>query len=284
MLHHAGRIVRTPLVLATLALAAWYVSPGLLPGSSAAFAQNTNATIRGLVIDPAGALIPNAQVVIVNQETGVTVFNGKSDSAGTFVAPQVIPGMYRITVNATGLKQAVIDNLAATVAQVASVNVHMEIGAASDTVTVESKGVELDRSTSDISTLISPSDVQNLPLSGRATENLLAFIPGVVHGGAGDHSFHVSALDQWQPHFEHGSSVERCVDHRRVHGNAGDAAISGRHRLLPRHHDQRSRRLWPHVRRGRHRQHQVRHQYLSRRNLFPGAERSVQRQLRTLIS
>src|SRR6202042_1046490 len=42
------------------------------------------------------------------------------------------------------------------------------------------------RSTSDVSTLISPQEVQNIPLQQRATENLLAFIPGVVHGGAGD--------------------------------------------------------------------------------------------------
>src|SRR6202021_508259 len=50
----------------------------------------------------------------------------------------------------------------------------------------QAKGEELDRSTSDVSTLISPQEVQNIPLQQRATENLLAFIPGVVHGGAGD--------------------------------------------------------------------------------------------------
>ena len=79
-----------------------------------------------------------------------------------------------------------INNLVATVAQVASVNVTMELGGATEVVTVESKGEVLDRSTSTISTLISPQDVQNLPLQQRTTENLLAFIPGVVHGGAGD--------------------------------------------------------------------------------------------------
>jgi hypothetical protein len=44
----------------------------------------------------------------------VTVFHGKTDSAGAFVAPQVIPGTYKITVSAAGLKDAVIDNLVAT--------------------------------------------------------------------------------------------------------------------------------------------------------------------------
>jgi len=64
--------------------------------------------------------------------------------------------------------------------------IHMQIGSSTEVVTVEAKGEELDRSTSNISTLISPEDVQNLPLQQRATENLLAFIPGVVHGGAGN--------------------------------------------------------------------------------------------------
>ncbi|HEX3569544.1 MAG TPA: carboxypeptidase regulatory-like domain-containing protein [Acidobacteriaceae bacterium] len=151
-----------------------------------AVAQNTNATIRGQVLDPSGALVPGAQVVVVNQQTGVTVFNGKTDSAGSFVAPQVIPGNYRITVTAPGLKQSVIENLVASVAQVTSVNVNLQLGEATETVTVSSKGEELDRSTSEISTLIAPTEVQNLPLQQRATENLLAFIPGVAHGGAGD--------------------------------------------------------------------------------------------------
>ncbi len=185
-LHKTNGIVRIPFAASILALAALTLLPGSISGTGSAYAQNTNATIRGSVVDPTGALVPNAQVKVVNKDTGVTVFNGKTDSAGTFVAPQVIPGTYKVTVSAPGLKESIIDDLVATVAQVASVNVTMQLGVASETVTVESKGEELDRSTSDVSTLIAPSEVQNLPISGRATENLLAFIPGVAHGGAAD--------------------------------------------------------------------------------------------------
>ena len=180
------RILRNPAATVALGLIGWCTLPAVFPSSGVAHAQNTNATIRGQVLDPTGALVPGAKVVIVNKNTGVIVFSGVSDSAGSFVAPQVIPGTYKITVDSPGLKEAVIDNLVATVAQVASVNVTMEVGGATEVVTVQSKGEELDRSTSTISTLISPQDVQNLPLQQRATENLLAFIPGVVHGGAGD--------------------------------------------------------------------------------------------------
>ena len=174
--------------LATLMLALGgigTITSSLLP-AGIAFAQNTNATIRGQVLDPAGALIPNATVLIVNKETGVIVFRGPSDSAGTFVAPQVLPGTYKITVTAGGLKETVIDDLVASVAQVASVNINMQLGATTEVVTVQSKGEELDRSTSDISTLISPEDVQNIPLSGRTPEYLFALVPGVLHGGSAD--------------------------------------------------------------------------------------------------
>ena len=185
-LHQTSDMVRMPVVAAVLALTALGTLPSLIPGAGVAYAQNTNATIRGQVLDPTGALVPNAQVLVVNKDTGVTVFNGKTDSAGTFVAPQVIPGVYKVTVTAAGLKQSVIDNLIATVAQVASININLQLGQTTETVTVESKGEQLDQSTSDVSTLIAPSEVQNLPLQQRATENLLAFIPGVAHGGAGD--------------------------------------------------------------------------------------------------
>lgn len=168
------------------------VCPKLLLGLVAvafggtAMAQNSNSTIRGQVLDPTGALVANAQVTIVNLETNQTVFDGKTDSAGQFVASQVLPGTYRLSVVAPGLKKAVINDLVASVAQVASVDVKMELGQTADVVTVEAKGEEMDRSTSDISTLISPEEVSNIPLSLRAPENLLAFIPGVAHGGAGD--------------------------------------------------------------------------------------------------
>jgi hypothetical protein len=158
--------------------------PLLFLQTTPAFSQNANATIRGEVFDPSGAAVPKAQVLVVNQDTGITVFRGATDSAGTFVAPEVIPGTYRVVVSSAGLKQSVVSNLVASVAQVTSVNINLQFGAVTETVMVESKGEQLDATTSDVSTLIAPSDVQNLPLEERTTENLLALIPGVTHGGA----------------------------------------------------------------------------------------------------
>jgi len=180
-----ARLLGIPLTACSLTFAGFVVI-SQIAAAPAAFAQNTNATIRGQVLDPAGAYVPDAKIVITNKNTGVVVFSGTSDSAGSFVAPQVIPGTYRVVVDASGFRESVIDNLQATVAQVTSVNVPMQLGTVSDVVTVTSQGEALARSTSEISTLITPAAVQNLPLLNRAPENLLAFIPGVAHGGAAD--------------------------------------------------------------------------------------------------
>jgi len=171
-----------PVLALALGIVAVQVWPGLV-GYGVIEAQNTNATIRGQVLDPTGALVPGAKVTIINQATNVQVFDGTTDSAGSFVAPQVIPGAYRVTIVAAGLKTATVNDLIATVSQVASINVDMQVGETTDVVTVMSKGEQLDRSTANISTLISPQDVENLPLNSRNVENLLAFVPGVATGG-----------------------------------------------------------------------------------------------------
>ena len=176
----SNRYGRRGLLAASLAVAALQITPRLQPSL---MAQNTNGTVRGQVLDPSGALVPNATVVITNTATNVVVFRGQSDSAGTFNAPSVQPGNYVITVTASGLKTTTVNNVIATVSQVTAVNVTLELGASDEVVTVTAKGEQLDRTTSNISTLISPSDVQNLPLANRNTENLLAFVPGVATGG-----------------------------------------------------------------------------------------------------
>lgn len=146
-------------------------------------AQNANATIKGQVTDPSGALVPGANVSIINVDTNVQVLNADTDQSGSFNAPQVAPGTYRISVKAAGMKPTAVSNVVASVSQVTTINVSMQIGESTEVVTVEAKGEQLERATSNVSTLISPADVQNLPLNNRNVENLLAFVPGVASGG-----------------------------------------------------------------------------------------------------
>ncbi len=72
----ASCIFRGSALVVTVAVGGIHFLTQVLPGDGIAFAQNTNATIRGQVLDPSGALVPNATVVIMNKETSVTVFQG----------------------------------------------------------------------------------------------------------------------------------------------------------------------------------------------------------------
>ena len=193
------------------------------------------------------ASIPKAQVLIINQDTGVTVFKGASDSAGTFVAPEVAPGTYQVSVTATGLKQSVIRDLRATVAQVTS----CERKPAAWRRHRDGHG-RVQRRTRwtpplpTISTLISPSDVQNLPLEQRTTENLLAFIPGVTHGGAAN-EVNTSQLS---------INGSRTLDNEVLlngvslvagsHRDTPPPTVSRRDRFISSSNHERPGRVWPH--------------------------------------
>src|SRR5438046_2802994 len=91
---------RSSVVLALL------VTATALLFSASAFAQRTTGTLRGQVLDPAGAVVPNAEVTVTNQETGVSV-KVTTTSAGTYALPSLIPGVYKISVEAKGFKSFV---------------------------------------------------------------------------------------------------------------------------------------------------------------------------------
>src|SRR5882724_8811487 len=71
--------------------------------SNPASAQRTTGTLRGQVLDPAGAVVPDVPVTITNQETGVSI-KVTTTSAGTYAVPSLIPGLYKVSVEAKGFK------------------------------------------------------------------------------------------------------------------------------------------------------------------------------------
>ncbi len=150
-----------------------------------AYAQGTNATVRGVVTDSTGALVSGADVSLKSQETKVVVYTGKTLENGSFVAPQVPPGEYQLTVSAEGMSKKTLNNITVSVSQTTSLEVALAIGGANEQVDVQASSTQqLDRESSNISTLISPAEVQNLPLQSRDAYNLLAIVPGIAHGGS----------------------------------------------------------------------------------------------------
>ncbi|GAA3766750.1 TonB-dependent receptor [Terriglobus aquaticus] len=153
----------------------------LLAAPAALFAQDTTARLSGTVTDSTGAAVPNATVSLFNPQTRAVISHVTSDDQGRYTALQLPPGTYRLVVEAAGF-QKTETTVELSVAARVEMPIALQVGSAGETVIVTAKAEELNRSDATVSTLISPSDVENLPLPNREITNLLALAPGVVFG------------------------------------------------------------------------------------------------------
>jgi hypothetical protein len=106
--------------------------------ASLAFAQSDRGTITGTVSDPVGALIPNAQVVIVNQATGVRL-ELNSTQTGAFSVPYLSAGVYDVSVEMPGFRKSLQKGIRVQVAQTAAVDIVLQLGTASESISVSSE-------------------------------------------------------------------------------------------------------------------------------------------------
>src|SRR5712664_1017382 len=119
-----------------------------VPVSIRVHAQVAGATLSGTATDASGAAVPNAKVSIKNSATGV-VRDVTTDSAGFYSAPNLLPGVYDITVAATGFSSAVQTGLTLTVGASKALNIALQVGQVSERVevTATAPAVELTSST-----------------------------------------------------------------------------------------------------------------------------------------
>ena len=104
--------------------------------SSRGFSQTTaSSRLSGTVTDSAGAVVANADIVIKNNETGVE-FKLKSGEDGSFNLPSLPLATYTVTVSYTGFKTTTVTNVKTIIGDTVSVDVKLEAGAASESITV----------------------------------------------------------------------------------------------------------------------------------------------------
>src|SRR5437868_4544456 len=101
----------------------------------AAFSQSDRGTITGTIADPAGAVVANVRIDARNADTGAT-YQAASTSTGNYTLAQLPTGIYEVSVTAPGFKKYVRQNIALGVAQTLRVDVALEVGATTDSVTV----------------------------------------------------------------------------------------------------------------------------------------------------
>jgi len=144
-----------------------------------AIAQSPNATINGIVLDPSGAAIAGAQVVVVNDATGVQ-YIAKTSGEGIYVVPNLPEGTYRVQVSISGFKTIIKPDIVLHIQDALAINFTLPVGAASEIMTVQGGAPLLNTSDGSLSTVVDHNFVENMPLNGRSFQDLILLTPGVV--------------------------------------------------------------------------------------------------------
>jgi hypothetical protein len=159
-------------------LPVWFAVLGLLLALTPVLRAQENATINGTVTDASGAVVANAQLTLTNTATG-QVRSEVSNSVGAYRFGNVGIGTYTLDATASGFqkytKTGIVVNVAATLEE----DLSFKVGSATQTVSVQAEALQTQTETSEVSTLISGEQVQELSTNGNNVTALAALGLGV---------------------------------------------------------------------------------------------------------
>lgn len=147
------------------------------------FAQGERGAITGLVMDPTGAVVPEATVKAIETRTAVST-TVKSSSAG-YYRVSVPPGVYRLEAKKEGFKTSVAENIDVPTAQVVTIDFTLTVGSLTESVTVTSEAPLLTPSSAEVGTSVTPTEFATLPIQvddgGRQLQTFIfTSLPGTV--------------------------------------------------------------------------------------------------------
>lgn len=146
------------------------------------YGQSDSAVLFGVVTDPSGSTVKAGKVTIRNNGTG-TVREYLTDDRGLFYFTLLPPGNYRLSVESPGFKQFQDASIRVQVAQVARLDVELEIGSTAETVNIAEQTSGLNTETVSQGTVVGSEKIPALPLNGRQFIQLALLVPGVNPGG-----------------------------------------------------------------------------------------------------
>jgi len=158
-----------------------------------------NSAILGLVTDPTHAAIPSANVTVRNEATGV-VKKVVTSNTGYYTIPFLIPGTYTVTASAQGFKLATRPGIELAVGQEARVDLELELGGTTQSVTVSGMPPLVDTTNATANTLVGERAVSDLPINGRNAFALVTEAAGVksnsgpTNSGFNDRGLALSAI------------------------------------------------------------------------------------------
>ena len=150
------------------------------------FAQRFTAAIRGTVTDPSAAAVAGAKVTLTNENTGLTR-GMTTNAAGNYAFDDLPVGSYKIEVEFAGFKSAVRSKVVINVADVRAVNITLETGAITESVSVDADSASIKTVGAEIAGLVTGEQVRELPLNGRNFLQLTLLQPGVTANAGPQH-------------------------------------------------------------------------------------------------
>jgi hypothetical protein len=148
------------------------VSVGLLAQTG------STGAITGLITDPAGSVVPEAEVKVTNVENG-ELRTTVSNSSGSYLVSLLPPGAYRVEISRSGFKVLSYPSIRVNVADTATLNAKLEVGTVSEKITVAGDAEQLQTASSALGRVTGERMVVELPLAARNFTQIIGLNPGV---------------------------------------------------------------------------------------------------------
>ncbi|MDZ4801007.1 MAG: carboxypeptidase-like regulatory domain-containing protein [Bryobacteraceae bacterium] len=155
---------------------------GLCMLASSIYAQDTRGNISGTLTDAQGASVTGAQITITNVATGTNV-RLTTNAGGYYEAPLLLPGSYTVTAEMQGFKKTVRSGITLTLSEALQVNVQLEVGGTTESVTVSADAPMLDTASVNTGRSMTHQEILDLPVLGNNVSMLARMAPGVQSPG-----------------------------------------------------------------------------------------------------
>jgi outer membrane receptor protein involved in Fe transport len=174
---------RIPPVLARLAVLC-LLCLALTPADAPAQSQATTGDIEGRVLDPNGAVVPNAAVVARNQATGFER-TANTDGDGNYRIILLPPGTYSVEATAGGFNKVGASAVQVTVGSKTPLDLSLATGGVREELTISAEPPAVETTRTSVSTTINERAIQNLPINGRNFQDFATLSPGVIRDPRG---------------------------------------------------------------------------------------------------
>lgn len=175
----------------------------LLLSGAVAVAQTITGSVRGTVTDPSGAVVAGAKVAVTNIGTGVTTRTA-TDKSGLYNVGFLVLGNYTVTATAPGFETSSVGPFIVQIDQIVTADAKLQVGKASTTVNVVAdQSLLLDTENSTVSTSISATELENMPIDGLNIQEATLFVPGAINPAASSMGGQLgTGRDAFTPHEE----------------------------------------------------------------------------------